>query len=627
MKLLSTRTFVLGTVFAVIMLFLAGGPGMAGVARGAGDALQTPTIQVSPPSLDVTQAPDTVSVHSLTIENLGSADLEWVIAEQSTSPSALDITLVEVATGLDEPVNMANAGDSRLFIVEKDGTIAILDAGAVLPTPFLDINARVGSSGSEQGLLGLAFHPDYASNGYFFVNYTDNSGDTVISRFSVTANPNVADPNSEVVLLTVDQTATNHNGGDLAFGLDGYLYIPLGDGGGSGDTLNNAQNETLLLGKIARIDVDSSGGSAPDCVGSGSGNYTVPASNPFVDGAGNTCDEIWNIGVRNPWRFTFDSVTGDMIIADVGQSAWEEINVQLASSLGGENYGWRCYEGNHAYNTSGCGPIGDYEFPVFEYSHALGCSVTGGHLYRGTLEPPMIGHYLFTDYCTGNFWSMTANSLGGWTTTQLPGSYGFGLVTFGQGADGELYVANISNGKIFHIVENTAADQIAWVSVSAETGTTPAAGTSVVDVTFDSTGLVEGTYTGILRVHSNDPATPLVEVPLTLTVGAEDIRMASSGILMRGRVVGGGSTIARALVIVRDETGARVSGADVHVTWTKPDGSTENQIAATSATGRAVFQTSNAAQGTYTIEVTDIVKDGYWFDSTIGTTMQSLDVP
>lgn len=621
MKLLSTRTIVLSTVFAIVMLFLGG------IARGAEDVLQTPTIHVSPTALDVTQAPDTISVHSLTIGNLGSADLEWVIAEQSATPGALAISLVEVATGLDEPVNMTNAGDSRLFIVEKDGTVAILDAGVVLPTRFIDINARVGSSGSEQGLLGLAFHPNYASNGYFYVNYTDNSGDTVISRFSVTANPNVADPNSEVVLLTVDQTATNHNGGDLAFGSDGYLYIPLGDGGGSGDTLNNAQNETLLLGKIARIDVDSSGGSAPDCVGAGSGNYTVPASNPFVDGAGNTCDEIWNIGVRNPWRLTFDSVTGDMIFADVGQFSWEEIDVQSVSSPGGENYGWRCYEGNHAYNTSGCEPIGTYEFPVYEYSHTLGCSVTGGHVYRGILEPAMIGHYLFTDYCTGNFWSMTANSFGGWTTTQLPGSYGFGLVTFGQGADGELYVGNISNGKVSHIVENTAADQIAWASVSAETGTTPPAGNTSIDVTFDSTGLADGTYTGKLRIHSNDPATPLVEVPLTLTVGAEDIRMASAAIVMRGRVVGGGSTVAKSLVTVRDETGARVAGAEVFVTWTKPDGSMENQSVTTSASGKAGFQTSNAAQGTYTIEVTDIIKSGYWFDATIGTTMKSLNVP
>ncbi|TAE46171.1 MAG: hypothetical protein EAZ89_20620, partial [Bacteroidetes bacterium] len=249
------------------------------------------------------------------------------------------LALAPLATGLNRPVDIASAGDSRLFVVEQRGTIQIINAdGTMLTTPFLDIDARVNSTGNEQGLLGLVFHPNYALNGYFFVNYTRSpSGYTRVSRFQTTAaNPNIADPNSELVLLEIEQPYENHNAGDLAFGPDGYLYIPMGDGGSGGDPGNRAQNGLTLLGKMIRIDVNAG---FP---------YTIPPSNPFLNDPG-VRDEVWSIGLRNPWRFSFDRLTGDMWIADVGQGIYEEINVEPAGSAGGLNYGWRCYEGAHAY--------------------------------------------------------------------------------------------------------------------------------------------------------------------------------------------------------------------------------------------------------------------------------------
>jgi uncharacterized repeat protein (TIGR01451 family) len=376
------------------------------------------------------------------------------------TPYPLDLSLVTFASGLNGPVGIANAGpgDDRLFVVERGGRIRILQAnGTVLPTPFLDISARVDASSTEEGLLGLAFHPNYAATGAFFVNYTHTSGGTRrtrISRFQVSADPNIADPNSEDILLTVVQPDDNHNAGDLLFGPDGLLYIPLGDGGGSGDASNNAQNVGLLLGKIVRIDVDAGPGSAPDCAGTGSGNYTVPTGNPLIDGAGGVCDEIWAVGLRNPWRASFDRLTGDLYIGDVGQQDWEEINVQPATSTGGENYGWRCYEGNHPYKTSGCGEIGTYTFPAFEYGHTEGCSVTGGYVYRGSQYPAMAGRYLLTDYCSGRVWDL-ARVGSAWQATSHAHLMAFGYAAFGEDAAGELYLANISNGIVYRVIENT----------------------------------------------------------------------------------------------------------------------------------------------------------------------------
>jgi glucose/arabinose dehydrogenase len=389
-----------------------------------------------------------------------------------TSGAALSLSLTTMASGFDRPVALINApGDDSLFVVEQDGIIKVLEPdGTVLATPFLDIVTRVDSSSNEEGLLGLAFHPDYQTNGYFYVNYTNTTSAvrrTRISRFSVTANPNIADPNSENILLTITQPNDNHNAGDLKFSpIDGFLYIPLGDGGGSGDTANNAQNLTLLLGKIVRIDVDEGPGNAPDCVGLGSGDYTIPASNPLINGAGGTCDEIWAGGLRNPWRYSFDRTTGDMFIGDVGQGSWEEVDYQAASSAGGENYGWRCYEGNATFNTTGCGPIGNYTFPIFEFVSTGNCSVVGGFMYRGTNFPAMEGHYLVTDYCSGNFWDLTPDGLGGWTATMYTNLTAFGYTAFGEDNAGELYLVQ-QNGTVYRISENTIPSAVSLGRASA----------------------------------------------------------------------------------------------------------------------------------------------------------------
>ncbi|MFZ0547354.1 MAG: PQQ-dependent sugar dehydrogenase [Candidatus Promineifilaceae bacterium] len=375
----------------------------------------------------------------------------------SPGGGTLQLSLDPFATGLSGPVGLTNAGDSRLFAIEQAGRIRVIQSnGTVLPTPFLDISARVDSGGDELGLLGLAFHPNYASNGYFYVNYTNTTSGTRrtrISRFSVTGNPNVADPNSEVILLTVTQPFTNHNAGKINFGVDGYLYIPLGDGGSGGDPNNNAQTLTTLLGKITRIDVDSGPGVSPDCVGIGTGSYTIPNSNPLIDGAGSTCDEIWAIGFRNPYQSSFDRVTHDLYVGDVGQSNWEEVDHQPANSTGGENYGWRCYEGNHAYNTSGCLPMNNYTFPVFEYANEPGSSaIIGGHVYRGSIYPNMVGHYFLADSYSGDFWDLDTDN--GWASTMHTNLTGCCYVSFGEDMNGEIYVVN-RNGTIYHLEEAT----------------------------------------------------------------------------------------------------------------------------------------------------------------------------
>lgn len=351
------------------------------------------------------------------------------------------IGLTSFATGFDRPVDISNAGDSRLFITEQDGVIKIVTAtGTVLPTPFLDIDPQVNSGGNERGLLGLTFHPDYANNGYFYVNYIDLGGDTQISRFSVSASdPDVADPNSELNLLSISQPFSNHNAGDLEFGPDGYLYIGTGDGGSGGDPGNRSQNRQNLLGKMLRIDVDNG---TP---------YAIPSDNPFV-GDATTRDEIWAIGLRNPWRFSFDRMTGDLFIADVGQDEWEEIDFQPANSTGGENYGWRCYEGNATFNTTNCPAAAALTFPIHEYTNSFssGCSITGGFVYRGSNHPGMVGKYIYTDYCTGNFWWLENTGVS-WTNTPLGTFTSQNYSTFGEDIDGELYVAGLSDGVIYSI--------------------------------------------------------------------------------------------------------------------------------------------------------------------------------
>ncbi len=368
---------------------------------------------------------------------------------QSIAATNGNISVNEVvASGLQNPVDITHAGDGsgRLFVLEQPGRIRVLKQGNLLPTPFLDITSLV-LFGGERGLLGLAFHPNYEQNGYFYVNYTrKEDGATVVARYRVSnTNPDLADPSSALSLLIVPQPYANHNGGCLQFGRDGYLYIGMGDGGSGGDPQNYAQNINSLLGKMLRIDVNS-------------GNpYAIPPDNPYVNRAG--ADEIWALGLRNPWRFSFDRLTGDLYIGDVGQNAWEEVNFQAANAVGGINYGWRCREGAHPYSSSP--PCNDANFlatltdPFTEYSHSEGYSVTGGFVYRGALYPNLYGTYFFADYVNGKIWSIKklSDSPLTWSPRTLEIQAGFNISAFGEGEDGELYIANYNQGKIHRLTD------------------------------------------------------------------------------------------------------------------------------------------------------------------------------
>ena len=390
------------------------------VAACNGTGTSTPP----PPSSTLTVAPPTTISDTPVPSQISSTPTS---ASTTTFPDPNAYTWQMIISGLQRPVDLQTDGSGRLFVLEKPGRIRIIENDQLIETPFLDISDRVGSGGNEQGLLGLAFHPQYAQNGRFFVNYTDKNGDTVLERFQVSSDPNVADPNSEVKILGVDQPFANHNGGGLVFGPDGYLYAGLGDGGSQGDPFGNAQNTGVLLGKILRLDVDSV---EP---------YAVPADNPF----GN---EVWAYGLRNPWRFSFDKSTNDLYIADVGQNTWEEIDFLPAGSPGGTNFGWNFREGAHDYK--GGGPAGMVE-PVAEYSHSEGgCSVTGGYVYRGSL-PEWNGIYLYADYCKGLIWGLIQSD-GGWQSQPLF-DLDVTITSFGQDSSGELYILSDS-GSIFRLV-------------------------------------------------------------------------------------------------------------------------------------------------------------------------------
>jgi glucose/arabinose dehydrogenase len=298
----------------------------------------------------------------------------------------------------------------------------------LLAAPFLDISNRVGSNTSERGLLGLAFHPKYKETGYFYVNYTDNNGNTVISRFKVTSDLNIADPASEKKLLGVQQPFPNHNGGSVVFGPDGYLYLGLGDGGSQGDPHGNGQSTKTLLGKILRIDIDHGD------------PYAIPADNPFASGGGNA--EIWAYGLRNPWRFSFDPATGDLYIGDVGQDIWEEIDYLPAGSPGGANFGWNAMEGKHPFKGS---DSPSFIAPVIDYSHSEGgCSVTGGYVYRGAVLPEWNGVYFYGDYCSGKVWGLLKNGLD-WKSAFLFDTK-MSISTFGVDENGEIYLAWYGGG-------------------------------------------------------------------------------------------------------------------------------------------------------------------------------------
>ena len=352
------------------------------------------------------------------------------------------LTLTQVGSGFTRVTTLANAGDDRLFVCEKAGVIKFFRPYVgTTSTTFLNINSRVvniSSDSDERGLLGLAFDPNYQQNGRFYVNYINNSGNTVIARYTVsTTDPNAGNFDSEQILLTITQPYTNHNGGCMAFGPDGYLYIGMGDGGSGGDPQNYAQNPNSLLGKMLRIDVSGNDAS-----------YTIPADNPFTaanDPSNSIRDEIWAIGVRNPWRWSFDRVTGDLWIADVGQNLYEEVNVQAATSNGGENYGWRCYEANNTYSASGCLAQSNYTFPIYNYTHSSGgCSITGGYVYRGNIYNSVYGRYFFTDYCDGVIRGIIPNGSGGYTNQSHGTFVTYQYTAFGEDSYGEVYIAQQS---------------------------------------------------------------------------------------------------------------------------------------------------------------------------------------
>lgn len=366
------------------------------------------------------------------------------------------VELQSFGPSFSNPVEIANAGDNRLFIVEQAGIIKILNAnGSVNSTPFLDISSLVGSGG-ERGLLGLTFAPDYATSGRFYVNYTDNTSttepNTIIARYTVSTNPDIANT-TETILLTIKQPFDNHNGGKLAFAPDGFLYIATGDGGSGGDPDDRAQNTSSLLGKLLRIDVSGS-------------NYSIPGTNPFSSSANGPNDprpEIFAIGLRNPWKFSFDTANGDLWIADVGQNAFEEINKVTGSGTPGDNYGWRCYEGNnHVFNTSGNCPSAFNETiaPVAEYAHVgNGCSgsVTGGYVYRGSMFPSFIGKYFFADFCNQQIGILTDEGSGWSMAMQMP-NIARRWTSFGEDNSGELYIVGGSN--VYKIVDpNLSVDK------------------------------------------------------------------------------------------------------------------------------------------------------------------------
>ncbi|MFT5078440.1 MAG: glucose/arabinose dehydrogenase, partial [Patiriisocius sp.] len=301
--------------------------------------------------------------------------------------TAQSISIESFATGLSAPVDIQNAGDDRLFVVEKAGRIIILESDGTESGIFLDITSLV-SGGGEQGLLGLAFHPNYTTNGHFFVNYTDLNGDSQISRFTVSGDPDVADTGSELEVIDYAQPFSNHNGGSLVFGPDGLLYIGTGDGGSGGDPGNRAQDKQLLLGKMLRIDIDNP---------TNGNNYGIPADNPYL-GDPSGLDEIWAIGLRNPFKYDFDPASNDLWIADVGQNAVEEID-RVDYTVADLNYGWRCYEGSSPFDTSGCPAASTLTFPVFEYAQGSGCSITGGKVYTGTTYPDAQGFFFYADLC------------------------------------------------------------------------------------------------------------------------------------------------------------------------------------------------------------------------------------
>jgi glucose/arabinose dehydrogenase len=389
--------------------------------------------------------------HSAAAGPAGSAGSAPSVADSAPvapdfDPNGISITFQSVASGFSSPVLVTNAGDgsNRLFVVEQGGRIKIITNGNVLGTPFLDIHNGI-STGGERGLLGLAFHPNFETNHKLYVNFTNTSGDTAINEYRVTTDPDRVSTTTGRRILTIDQPYSNHNGGNLAFGPDGYLYIGMGDGGSAGDPGNRAQNLNSLLGKMLRINVNGT---------SGSRQYRIPSTNPYVGKTGR--DEIWARGLRNPWRWSFDRFTGNLWIGDVGQNRYEEIDRSTVNSRPagwGANYGWRVMEGRHCYvPSSGC-DTSHKTLPIVEYTHTYGCSVTGGFVYRGAAYPMLRGGYFFGDYCTGRIWTVYAGARSPARRTFLA-QPNINISSFGESESGELYVVD-HGGRVLQIIGHT----------------------------------------------------------------------------------------------------------------------------------------------------------------------------
>jgi len=373
----------------------------------------------------------------------------------TTAQPALSLSPV-IETGLSAPIQFVNAADgtNRVFIVQKGGTIRAYDANFNFLTVFLTVTGL--TTAGEGGLLSLAFHPDYETNGFFYVYYTNSAGNLQLARYQVSSDPNIADPLSKDTVITIPHPSnSNHNGGELHFGSDGYLYLSTGDGGGGGDVPNNAQNTAVLLGKMLRFNVNSA--AVPPF-------YTIPAGNPY----GN---EIFDLGLRNPFRWSFDRLTNDIWIGDVGQNSFEEINFRPAGSTGGVNYGWRCYEGDITYNTTGCGPITNYLFPVYNYPTQSPAAITGGIVYRGSAYPSLQGYNISADFYSGTFYKTVSDGAGGWnTSTQVLSPTG--IADFGETENGEAYVVSLTGNSVYRLVSSGVVP----VTLTSFTGTVNNAG-------------------------------------------------------------------------------------------------------------------------------------------------------
>lgn len=422
-----------------IGISLLAGAALVLQACGSGNA---PAQTAAPTAIVVTMpaatpAPTAVSTAATPQPTMAEPTAE---SAPTTAPTVeVQPALQRIADGLVKPTYLTHAGDGSglLYITEQPGRVRVWRDGQVLPTPFLDLTDRVGDRGNEQGLLSIAFSPDYTQSRRVFVNYTDTRGDTVVSGFIANADGLTADPASEWIVMRIEQPYSNHNGGQIKFGPDGMLYIGMGDGGAAGDPQNFAQNMRSLLGKMLRIDVSQSSPAQP---------YRVPADNPNF---GNSArPEIWAAGLRNPWRFSFDRITGDMFIADVGQNAFEEINFQPVNQ-GGQNYGWKFREGFAPY----AGDPGTLKLtdPIHQYAHREGgCSVTGGYVYRGAALPSLVGAYIYGDFCSGLIWTLRPNGNGGWTNEVLFRTP-YNISSFGEDEAGELYVLD-RNGAVYKLI-------------------------------------------------------------------------------------------------------------------------------------------------------------------------------